>query len=352
MPRPYRGARSLLVIATILVVCGLTSPTSPAMAAQEADPEVESSGLLQPDEGAGEYWTPTRRAAAVPVDMTVPGAPNETPAEPEDRGPQVTVEPAMPDEPIVARDDFSAQPGASPARARRVPRPYTNAPDRLNGKVFFTDSGRDFVCSGTALRSQNRSVVWTAGHCVHGGRGRGFVEHWQFVPAYSSASQHDAPYGTWQAQELLASRQWVTSRNFRFDLGAAVVERIDGRTLVGMIGGQGITFNRSRTQRWSAFGYPAEGRFDGDDQYRCNSKTTGSDSPGGPGPSTIRIRCDMTGGSSGGGWLIDLGSRGGGLGYLNGVNSYGYEDDPNQEYGPYFGKGARRLYNRAERVRT
>src|SRR5579884_812213 len=36
------------------------------------------------------------------------------------------------------------------------------------GKIFFTNSsGQNFVCSGTAIVSQNQSTVDTAGHCLY-----------------------------------------------------------------------------------------------------------------------------------------------------------------------------------------
>jgi hypothetical protein len=49
----------------------------------------------------------------------------------------------------------------------------------------------------------------------------------------------------------------------------------------------------------------------------------------------------MTGGSSGGGWIV----RGE---YLNSVNSYGYVTQPNRMYGPYFSSVVQRLYNRVK----
>jgi len=53
----------------------------------------------------------------------------------------------------------------------------------------------------------------------------------------------------------------------------------------------------------------------------------------------MSIGCDMTAGSSGGGWIID-GQ------YLNSSVSYGYDNDPIDLYGPYFGQAARNLFNR------
>ena len=73
------------------------------------------------------------------------------------------------------------------AAAQQIPPPYTSQPTSTNGKVFFTDDGLNYVCSGTAVLSGNRSTVWTAGHCVHDGAS-GFHTNWAFVPAYADGS--------------------------------------------------------------------------------------------------------------------------------------------------------------------
>ena len=53
----------------------------------------------------------------------------------------------------------------------------------------------------------------------------------------------------------------------------------------------------------------------------------------------MAIRCDMTGGSSGGGWIVG--------GNVYSVNSYGYLTQPNVMYGPYQGSVAQQLYTSA-----
>ncbi|MDQ3760047.1 MAG: hypothetical protein M3331_08915, partial [Actinomycetota bacterium] len=63
------------------------------------------------------------------------------------------------------------------------------------------------------------------------------------------------------------------------------------------------------------------------------------DDPPGSGPDTLEINCDMTGGSSGGGWVID--GR-----FVNSVVSYGYALDYTHLYGPYFGTEVKKLYKR------
>ena len=65
-------------------------------------------------------------------------------------------------------------------------------------------------------------------------------------------------------------------------------------------------------------------------------------------PPTIAIGCDMTGGSSGGGWIVNMKD---GLGTLVSVNSYGYFSQPDAMYGPYQGNAAERLYDQASTAR-
>ena len=56
--------------------------------------------------------------------------------------------------------------------------------------------------------------------------------------------------------------------------------------------------------------------FTGGREFRCTSELGGTDNPPGSGPNTDWIPCDMTGGSSGGGWVAG--------GSVLSVNSYSY----------------------------
>ena len=187
--------------------------------------------------------------------------------------------------------------------------------------MFFTLGGSDYVCSGTALLSGNKSVVWTAGHCVNEGPGA-FATNWQFVPAYKDGS---APLGAYVAENLFTTSAWGNSGDFSYDLGAAVVAPAGGTALTDRVGGRGIAFNSARSQTYQSYGYPAAPPFDGERLWRCTSPLQTSDT--GANPATLGIGCDMTGGSSGGGWIV--GSN------VVSVNSYGYDNQPDVMYGPY-----------------
>jgi len=207
-----------------------------------------------------------------------------------------------------------------------------------HGKVFFTDGGVNYVCSGTALTSGNESVVWTAGHCVNEGPGQYFT-NWAFVPAYKDGAR---PYGTWTARTLLTTSPWQKSGDFSYDEGAAVVSTNGGATLTDTIGTpRGIGFDRPAQQHYLSHGYPAAGPFNGQRLWICEADLALRDTSAEP--DTMGIGCDMTGGSSGGGWVV-------GNDVLS-VNSYHYRTLSNVMFGPYQGDVARQLYNAASGTR-
>src|SRR4051794_23067910 len=149
--------------------------------------------------------------------------------------------------------------GAYPFTSYEVTTPYTQQPTSTHGKVFFTLGGVDYVCSGTALLSSNKSVVWTAGHCVNEGPGE-FATNWEFVPAYKDGS---APLGVYVADDLVTSSAWAQSGDMSYDFAAAVVGPSGATALTDRVGGRGITFNYNRNQTYNSYGYPAARPFNG-----------------------------------------------------------------------------------------
>jgi V8-like Glu-specific endopeptidase len=85
----------------------------------------------------------------------------------------------------------------STARADLNPTP-TNAayPYRASGKIFFTDRGSSFVCSGSMIK---RGLVVTAAHCVAAFGESRFYTNVRFVPGYRNGN---APFGEWAAQTM------------------------------------------------------------------------------------------------------------------------------------------------------
>lgn len=249
-----------------------------------------------------DHWTAERMRAATPAERTIAGG---------------APEPAR----------------AAPWTSEEVTTPYTQAPTSTHGKVFFTLGGSDYVCSGTALLSANKSVVWTAGHCVNEGPGD-FATNWAFVPAYKDGA---TPLGIYAASNLFTSAAWGNGGDFSYDVGAAVVSPVDGTALTDRVGGRGIAFNGPRSQTYVSYGYPAAPPFTGERLWTCTSPLQTSDTDASP--PTLGIGCDMTGGSSGGGWIAG--------GDVVSVNSYGYSNQPNVMYGPYLDNVAQAVYTAA-----
>lgn len=290
--------RRLHAVVLAVLACALVA----VPAAQAA--RVATKAVAQGNAAIKRYWTPERMRNAHPAVRTLSG----------------TFAPA-------------ARPPKKGSAAQPVPPPYTSRPTSTNGKVFFTEGGANYVCSGTALLSGNKSVVWTAGHCVNDGTGT-FVTNWAFVPAYLDGS---APYGTWTARTLLTTSGWNSSGDFSYDNGAAVVNLNGGRALTDVVGGVNPTFNYPRNQTYVSHGYPAAPPFNGQRLYTCTSPLRYDDTSANP--PTMGIDCDMTGGSSGGGWTVN--------GSLESVNSYGYSSLKNVMFGPYQGTVSQSLYTQA-----
>lgn len=56
------------------------------------------------------------------------------------------------------------------------------------------------------------------------------------------------------------------------------------------------------------------------------------------GPNTLGVGWGLSGGASGGPWVLNYKpQQAGSNNYINGVSSYVYNDQPEQIYGPYFG---------------
>ena len=159
------------------------------------------------------------------------------------------------------------------------------------------------------------------------------------MPAYSNGS---APYGYWTARQLWSMTNWMNSSEWASDMGAAVMNTNYGWRIADYLGSQGITWNQSKYIYVTSFGYPADWPFNGQTLWNC---------AGGTFPEwvvlfwsseTIGLPCDMTGGSSGGGWLAFFNGT---TGYIDGHNDFKYNNNPNTMYSPYYDDTASSLYN-------
>lgn len=284
---------------------------------------------------AAAFWTPARMRAAKPIEVTRPHDGSRLPHKPD-------------------RDGRPGRLGAQLAAASAFGSDFepvadsTAAEFRVHGAIFLSFGifgyGR---CSGTAVRSRNRSVVFTAAHCLNSGgkRSRWFPGRVVFVPAYRYGQR---PFGVFPARWIDTTKQWRASGSENFDVGAMVVRsNVAGKKLGEAVGGAGIAWNLKPNQIFDVHGYPAEAPFDGETQRICRGTPfLGHDSISFvfPGPLNLAVSCGLTGGASGGGWTIEGDT-------LNSVTDYGYFDETSPAYGAYFGAEVARLYGRAARLR-
>ncbi len=306
-PTASRSAALLASAAVLLVLLAW-----PALATALTAPGGQAQEALR-------FWTPARMKAAKPLDVQLPGQ---------------------------GKIAFS-EPASASSAFEPVPDP-TLADTRVNGAIFIETPFGLGRCSGTSVNAPNYSVVFTAGHCINSGgpRGHWMDFRWVFVPGYRYGQR---PFGVFPAKWIDTTRQWRTTGSENFDVGAAVVGRNQsGQLLAKAVGGTGIAWGLKTRQVFDVHGYPVEEPFDGETQQLCaGTPFLGHDTRSflTPGPLNLAVDCNVTGGASGGGWTIS-GSK-----VLNSVTNYGYGDDPDTDFGAYFGKEVGRLFHRAGHVK-
>ena len=223
-------------------------------------------------------------------------------------------------------------------------------PARVHGRVFFSIGVEDFSCSGTVVTTPAQNAVLTAGHCVFDappppGGGTGFVDNWAFVPGFRDpdgmgGNPPEMPFGTFDANTLLAPVGWTSAGSLAFDFaGALLAPDASGNPVERVVGSRGIAFNQRRNQAYRSYGYPADplDGFDGSRLFACDSRYGGDAPVATTGPLPMGLGCDMTGGASGGGWVAQ--NR-----FVESVNSFVLPSHPDVLYGPHLEIEARTLY--------
>ena len=268
-----------------------------------------------------EFWTPERRASAIPRD----GRPVPT-----------------------------ARPGGGGGGGGGGSTTVTGATWTAGGsvavttgKVFFTLGSSRYTCSASAVEGAAGNLVFTAGHCVHAGNGGAFVTNWIFYPGWNG-SPHPT-LGSWTATDLFTTSGWATgSTSFDDDAGVAVVtggaSSPSLATVLTAAGGNvpGIAFGTTSGTTHS-FGYPASKKYKGNTLTYC----AGPVRERYDGNNTLALACDMTGGSSGGPWIQPFTNGTGSTDAIVSLNSYGYASLNTTMFGPILDAAERALYGGA-----
>ncbi|MFG2881693.1 trypsin-like serine peptidase [Streptomyces sp. NPDC048297] len=226
-----------------------------------------------------------------------------------------------------AADTGVSDPEPRPVEATAEKTPYHHFAAPV-GKVFFDSPEGSMVCSGTVIKDVNHpgksNLVWTAGHCVHAGKGGGWYRNIAFVPAYNdlgkseselsnASSSEIAPYGAWWANWASTSNEWIQGGSETGGDGAAydyavlhVKPESGSKSLEETVGAAlDVDFSApsaTEVNTMGAWGYPAAPPFNGLKMFKCLDRP-GRLSLNPSLPSMYRIGCTMTGGSSGGGWF-------------------------------------------------
>jgi V8-like Glu-specific endopeptidase len=295
------------------------------------------------------YWTAERMQSAIPYPVRLTGRPiaglparADGPAGGEDGGlPKGRKVPALQSfiEPYSAT--VNAQGYAYPYPFTRYQNfdGYDVWPYSTVVKIYFSDGGKNFVCSGAVW--PNRSVL-TAGHCIYNPDAKRFHSHFIVIPQYKNGEQ---PLGSWGASEVFTTDAWQKG-DFSYDFGLIVTEKQAGRNISYYTGYLGAQWNASLNQSWTVIGYPAARPFNGKVQQICIGSYAESDTTNSP--AAVAIGCDLTGGSSGGPWIVSFRGTGGGN-RINGLMSYGYASRKKASYSPYFGSTAKQFWDIARR---
>jgi hypothetical protein len=329
--RGTRAAAGLAVtLGALLILLGAgTAVASGNGLAVHQRADAESSGA--------DRWTPRQMRRAVPLELLQKSSGGRTDPYPKRGGKDgppgyVDGRPPLGSAPTAARTAADAA-GFGPFTSRAVSDPNLY-PNTTNGKVFGRIPGIGaYTCSAAVVHSKNRSVIFTAGHCVkEPGRG-GWAKKLTFVPSYDRGAR---PFGQWSWDVIYTGKQWAKKGNSNFDYAAVVLRKSGGRLAEDTVGSLGFAFNVPKRQTYRPVGYPFN-KQDTEVMWECIAPYGGRDPfYRKPGPAPLGIGCNMLGGASGGGWMI-AGNR------LASVTSFGYDERKNELYGPRLNKKANKM---------
>jgi V8-like Glu-specific endopeptidase len=264
-----------------------------------------------------DYWTPDRIAGAQPMERNRDGVQGQAYGS--------------------ANLDFTRS-RITPQTANKQP-PYKGA-----GKLFFTEPGiGDFQCSASIIG--NRLIV-TAGHCMYGSGG--YYTNWTFIPGYDGSAATLAlqrPYGTWNWAAAVVPGNYQSSsgtvvNNYDFGIIQLADQSFSGGAPKTVFGKVAFKFSTAVGHLFDTMvtmlGYPCNFDSCNIQQRNDSSDHRGSGVASGQnGATAYEYGSDMTGGSSGGPWVENLGNPASaaptGIGFnvrntVVAVTSYGYTD--------------------------
>jgi V8-like Glu-specific endopeptidase len=232
----------------------------------------------------------------------------------------------------------------------RAVNPATVFPYLPSGKLFFEIDGNTFVCSASVIKPR---VVVTAAHCVNEFGANKFYSNFRFAPGYTNGR---APAGVWTYKRVFVKKSYVDGTDPCFsgavgvvcanDVAVFVMNDRGGKKIGSVTGSFGFGFNdygyvrflRTKVNQLTQLGYPVDldnGRsMQRNDSLSYINRALARNQI---------IGSLMTGGSSGGPWLVNFGLAPSAPGIdpgqaplsnvIVGVTSWGYNDSSLKEAG-------------------
>ncbi|MBP2703406.1 trypsin-like peptidase domain-containing protein [Microbispora sp. RL4-1S] len=210
------------------------------------------------------------------------------------------------------------------------------------GRVFFTIGDGLYSCSGSSIQSRYRNLVATAAHCVYDIAGdASTMKRWIFIPGYYDGK---APWGIYVGKTAHTHHDFEVYEDADHDYAFVTVYNgivrdhakktwSDAGRLGDKVGGQGLAYNQKVGAPVFVFGYPAAPQADGQYAWSGEKLKWCYGKPFFPvqessvkAEEQIGLKCAMTGGSSGGPWILKYQSSRR-IGYINGVTSLGGDTD-------------------------
>lgn len=161
------------------------------------------------------------------------------------------------------------------------------------GKLYFTTpSGGSSYCTANVISQRN--ILVTAAHCLYT-RGQGWHRNFRFVPADRFGV---APYGVYGWQSAAIMTNWITIGGRRWDVGMIRLGNnlSTGIPVTSYVGWLGRTWNQPYIMNLHSVGYASN--LSTQYTHICTAESFSG------GLDVLAKGCDMTYGSSGGGWLL------------------------------------------------
>ena len=315
-----------------------------------------------------DYWTPERRAAALPRDMFISGAlapvsKTTFPSEPVRTAPGALPQLKMTSTATGAPETGPGQDQADnpapnldeTAALASGQYPYAFSRNNVNtslykgsgakfpytavGKLFFTLFGVNYVCSASVIRPH---VLLTARHCVYDYASKQWAVNVVFYPGYYNGT--NSALGAWYAKALITHTSGADGWDYDIGLIQTYNKKRTGckatssnKQIESYTGYLGYKYGGTYANRqFTDLGYPQAWPFTGKVMVQCSAKTGAVNSRGVT--NTVEIGCDQTGGCSGGPWLNNLaaGSAASSKNQATSVNSFRWSDRPLAINGPQF----------------